>query len=67
MGTDLLDLSDAKDKFTQAETFLGWSVAEICQRVKISYPFYFIRSRVFYVVESVAADLIRDRDGYQPR
>ena len=64
MGADLLDISDAKDKFTQAEDILGWSVAEICQSEdKLSRTLYTQPS--LYVVESILADLIRDR-GYQP-
>jgi [acyl-carrier-protein] S-malonyltransferase len=64
MGADLLDISDAKDKFTQAEDILGWSVAEICQSEdKLSRTLYTQPS--LYVVESILADLMRDR-GYQP-
>ena len=64
MGADLLDISDAKDKFTQAEDILGWSVAEICQSEdKLSRTLYTQPS--LYVVECILADLMRDR-GYQP-
>jgi len=64
MGADLLDISDAKNKFTQAEDILGWSVAEICQSEdKLSRTLYTQPS--LYVVESILADLMRDR-GYQP-
>lgn len=64
MGTDLLDLSDAKDKFTQAEEILGWSVTEICQSEdKLSRTLYTQPS--LYVVESILADLMPE-SGYQP-
>lgn len=64
MGADLLDLSAAKDKFAQAEEILGWSVAEVCQAEdKLSRTLYTQPS--LYVVESILADLIRER-GHQP-
>lgn len=65
MGMDLLDISYAKDKFAQAEEILGWSVPEICQSEedKISRTLYTQPS--LYVVESIMADLMRER-GHQP-
>ncbi len=65
MGMDLLDLSYAKDKFAAAEEILGWSVGEICQREDdvISRTLYTQPS--MYVIESILADLLRDR-GQQP-
>ena len=65
MGMDLLELSPAKDKFAQAEEVLGWSVPEICQSQsdKISRTLYTQPS--LYVVESILADLMRER-GHQP-
>ena len=65
MGMDLLELSPAKDKFAQAEAILGWSVPEICQSPsdKISRTLYTQPS--LYVVESILADLMRER-GHQP-
>lgn len=64
MGADLLDLSYAKDKFAQAEEILGWSVAEICHESdKLSRTLYTQPS--LYVVESILADLMRER-GHQP-
>jgi [acyl-carrier-protein] S-malonyltransferase len=61
MGMDLLELSYAKDKFAQAEEILGWSVPEICQSEedKISRTLYTQPS--MYVVESILADLMRER------
>ncbi|WP_193196373.1 ACP S-malonyltransferase [Nostoc sp. MG11] len=65
MGMDLLDIPSAKDKFVQAEAILGWSVREICQKdeEKLSQTLY--TQPILYVVESILADLIRER-GYQP-
>ncbi len=65
MGTDLLDLPDAKAKFEQAEQILGWSVPEICQSQedKVSRTFY--TQPCLYVVESILADMMRS-SGHQP-
>ncbi|WP_445638269.1 ACP S-malonyltransferase [Nostoc sp. DSM 114161] len=65
MGIDLLDIPAAKDKFDQAEAILGWSVTEICQtqEEKLSQTLYTQPS--LYVVESILADLLRER-GHQP-
>lgn len=65
MGMDLLDIPSAKDKFVQAEAILGWSVTEICQKdeEKLSQTLY--TQPILYVVESILADLIRER-GHQP-
>ncbi len=65
MGVDLLDIPAVKDKFDQAEAILGWSVTEICQgeEEKLSRTLYTQPS--LYVVESILADIIRER-GYQP-
>lgn len=61
MGMDLLELSYAKDKFEQAEEILGWSVPEICQsdEDKLSRTLYTQPS--LYVLESILADLMRER------
>ncbi len=65
MGVDLLDIPTVKDKFDQAEAILGWSVTEICQNEeeKLSQTLYTQPS--LYVVESILADIIRER-GHQP-
>lgn len=65
MGMDLLDIPAAKDKFAQAEEILGWSVTEICQskEEKLSQTLYTQPS--LYVVESILADLLRER-GHWP-
>ncbi|OUL20322.1 [acyl-carrier-protein] S-malonyltransferase [Nostoc sp. T09] len=65
MGTDLLDIPSARDKFAQAEAILGWSVTDICQSdaEQLSRTLYTQPS--LYVVETILADLIRER-GHQP-
>ncbi|MEH2197003.1 ACP S-malonyltransferase [Nostoc sp.] len=65
MGIDLLDIPSAKDKFAQAEEILGWSITEICQNeeAKLSQTLY--TQPILYVVESILADLLRER-GQQP-
>ncbi|WP_375477219.1 ACP S-malonyltransferase [uncultured Nostoc sp.] len=65
MGMDLLDIPSAKDKLAKAEDILGWSVTEICQtqEEKLSQTLYTQPS--LYVIESILADLLRER-GHQP-
>lgn len=65
MGKDLLDLPTAKAKFDRAEQILGWSVVEVCQTQegKLSQTLY--TQPCLYVVESILADVIRDK-GHQP-
>jgi len=65
MGLDLLELPNAKTKFEQAEQILGWSVPEICksEEDKLSRTFY--TQPCLYVVESILADLIKEK-GNQP-
>ena len=65
MGIDLLDISYAKDRFDLAEEILGWSVIDICQSEddKISRTLY--TQPCMYVVESILADLLREK-GQQP-
>lgn len=59
MGVDLLEFPQAKDKFSQAEQILGWSVLEISQSQedKLSHTLY--TQPCLYVVESILAELIR--------
>ena len=65
MGVDLLEFPQAKDKFSQAEQILGWSVLEISQNQedKLSHTLY--TQPCLYVVESILAELIRAK-GQQP-
>lgn len=61
MGSDLLELEAAKQKFAQAEEILGWSVTEICQSEddKVSRTLY--TQPCLYVVESILADLMQQQ------
>jgi [acyl-carrier-protein] S-malonyltransferase len=65
MGIDLLDIPLAQDRFAQAEAILGWSVTNICQSdgEQLSRTLYTQPS--LYVVETILADLLRER-GHQP-
>ena len=65
MGVDLLEFSDAKKKFEQAEQILGWSVPELCQSEedKLSRTLY--TQPCLYVVESILADLMQEK-GQKP-
>lgn len=61
MGMDLLELSEAKEKFVQAEEILGWSVSEICQNEeKLARTLY--TQPCLYVVESILADIIGQKE-----
>ncbi len=61
MGVDLLGSSYAEEKFAQAEEILGWSVWEACQHQdeRVSRTLY--TQPCMYVVESILADLLRQR------
>lgn len=65
MGIDLLDIPAAQEKFAQAETILGWSVPEVSQSEgeQLSRTLYTQPS--LYVVETILADLLRER-GQKP-
>jgi len=65
MGIDLLDIPSAQDKFAQAEAILGWSVTEISKSdvEQLSRTLYTQPS--LYVVETILADLLRER-GHKP-
>lgn len=65
MGVDLAQDPIAKAKYEAAENILGWSVLEICNsdEDKLSSSLY--TQPCLYVVESILADLMRDR-GHQP-
>ncbi|MFB2645487.1 ACP S-malonyltransferase [Raphidiopsis sp. BLCC-F218] len=65
MGIDLLSIESAKTKFDQARNILGWSVDEICRsdEAKLSQTVY--TQPCLYVVESIMADLLRER-GQKP-
>lgn len=61
MGADLATEAKAKIKFEQAKEILGWDVLKICQSKedKLSHTIYTQPS--LYVVETILADLIRER------
>ncbi|MEB3829058.1 ACP S-malonyltransferase [Phormidium sp. CCY1219] len=62
MGVDLAEEPIASAKYEAAEKILGWSVPEICNSEddKVSNSLY--TQPTLYVVESILADLMRDRD-----
>ncbi|MBF2007157.1 MAG: ACP S-malonyltransferase [Chlorogloeopsis fritschii C42_A2020_084] len=62
MGSDLLELPLAKEKFAQAEEILGWSVIEICNNdaEKLSHTLY--TQPCLYVVESILADILLKKE-----
>ena len=61
MGVDLLDLPSAKAKFEQAEQILGWSVPDVCQNLEDRLSRTSYTQPCLYVVESILADLMRER------
>ena len=63
MGIDLIDIPEAKRKFEIAEKILGWSVVEICQGDKAILSRTLYNQPCLYVVESILADLLADREG----
>ncbi|MBW4494134.1 MAG: ACP S-malonyltransferase [Oscillatoria princeps RMCB-10] len=64
MGAGLADLPTGIAKYQQAEQILGWSVPEICQNEeKLSRTLH--TQPCLYVVESILADIMRER-GEQP-
>ncbi|MGA7938192.1 MAG: ACP S-malonyltransferase [Kovacikia sp.] len=65
MGTDLLELPEAKARFGQADEILGWSVAETCQSEEDRLSRTLYTQPCLYVVESILADLLKSH-GQQP-
>ena len=63
MGTDLIDIPEAKRKFEIAENILGWSVVEMCQGDKETLSRTLYNQPCLYVVESIFADLLADKKG----
>ncbi|MEO1428099.1 MAG: ACP S-malonyltransferase [Cyanobacteria bacterium J06632_19] len=58
MGTDLLELPEAKEKFAEAEEILGWSVSDICLQHEDKLARTLYTQPCLYVVETILADLI---------
>ncbi len=61
MGIDLLAVPAAQAKFEQAAEILGWSVPEVCQRDEETLSRTLYTQPCLYVIESILADLMRDR------
>lgn len=61
MGIDLLEIASAKAKFDQAEEILGWSVSEICQNDEERLSRTLYTQPCLYVIESILADLLREK------
>ncbi|MEY3297402.1 MAG: hypothetical protein RLZZ597_662 [Cyanobacteriota bacterium] len=61
MGMDLADLPQAQARFAEAEAVLGWSVPEVIRDTedKVSQTRY--TQPCLYVLESLLADLLKDR------
>ncbi|MGB3655807.1 MAG: ACP S-malonyltransferase [Rivularia sp. (in: cyanobacteria)] len=62
MGMDLLELSEAKEKFARAEEILGWSVSEICQNHEDKLARTLYTQPCLYVVETILADAIAKKE-----
>jgi [acyl-carrier-protein] S-malonyltransferase len=61
MGVDLVEFPEAKAKFDLAKDCLGWSVLDICQSKEDKLARTFYTQPCLYVVESILADLLRDK------
>ena len=62
MGVDLIDIPAAKRKFEIAEEILGWSVVDICQGDKETLSRTLYNQPCLYVVESILADLLAEKE-----
>ncbi len=62
MGMDLLESSEAKKKFVQAEEILGWSVSDICQNHEDKLAHTLYTQPCLYVVETILADLLGQKE-----
>ena len=63
MGVDLVDIPAAKRKFEIADKILGWSVLDICQGDKGTLSRTLYNQPCLYVVESILADLLAEKEG----
>lgn len=65
MGIDLQNLPLGRARYEQAANILGWSIVDLCQSEedKLSRTLY--TQPCLYVVESILADLLKER-GHQP-
>jgi len=64
MGTDFLDLPQARHRFNQADDLLGWSVLEVCQNIEDTVSRTLYTQPCLYVVESILVDLMVSRGHY---
>lgn len=64
MGTDFLDLPQARHRFNQADDLLGWSVLEVCQNIEDRVSRTLYTQPCLYVVESILVDLMVSRGHY---
>lgn len=62
MGIDLIDIPQAKRKFAIAEEILGWSVIDLCQGDKKTLSRTLYNQPCLYVVESILADLLTEKE-----
>lgn len=62
MGEDLTATPMAKDRFTEAETILGWSVLDKCLGDETELAKTLYTQPCLYVVESILVDLLKDKD-----
>ncbi len=63
MGTDLQDIAAAQVKFEIAEKILGWSVLDICKGDEATLSRTLYTQPCLYVVESILADLLKEKTG----
>jgi [acyl-carrier-protein] S-malonyltransferase len=66
MGTDLKEITTAKDRFERAEKILGWSVLEVCQGDEAQLSRTLYTQPCLYVIESILVDILSDK-GYEPK
>ncbi len=61
MGVDLTTTPIGKDRLTEAETILGWSVLDKCQGEETELAKALYTQPCLYVVESILIDLLKDK------
>jgi [acyl-carrier-protein] S-malonyltransferase len=65
MGMELLEVASTKTKFAEAKEILGWSVIDICKSDIDTLSRTLYTQPCLYVIESIFADLLREK-GHQP-
>jgi [acyl-carrier-protein] S-malonyltransferase len=61
MGSDLVEISLAQDKFKQAEEILGWSVLDKCQGDEDELSRTLYTQPCLYVIETILTDLLWEK------